>query len=166
MLRRAAEVYQGLIERFAYERKGRHAVCDVLDGNIHRIAPGLDRDEGFIASGHFSVQRDVAEFAFALHPFEQGRVTGNLHAARLDFLADPQQIKRANDGVKSVAATGFGVEVYKGPHFASVFADRLQRVVLDEHRGETFLMFDFHGIKHAAIRINADEEFLGRREFA
>ena len=63
---------------------------DVLYGDIHLIAPGFDRDEGFIAAGHFSIKRGIAKFAFAFHPFEQGRETGHLHAARLYFLAGSQ----------------------------------------------------------------------------
>ena len=68
--------------------------------------------------------------------------------------------------MESVATTRLRIQVYKSPNLAGVFADCLKAKMFDEHRGEALLMFDFHGIEHAAIGINSDKKFLGGLKIA
>ena len=159
-------VLRELDQCFADERERRHAVYNVLHGVIHSVAPHFDVRQSLIALGDFGIECGIAELRFALHPFFDSREVGHLYATSLHLRACVQQMDRFRKCREAIRASILGIQVHKLPDFARVFADGLEVEGLDEHRSETFLMFDLHAVEDAAIGVDANEEFTGGLEIA
>jgi hypothetical protein len=132
----------------------------VIDG----IGPCLDWSQRGIAVFDLGIEGCIPQLRFARNPFIQRPGVGHLDAPGIDLRPLAQQVERPREGGKPVHAAGLRIEIHEVPAFAGVFADRLQPEILDVHRCEALLVLDLHRVEHAAIGVNADEEFPGRFE--
>ena len=79
------------------------------------------------------------------------------------FAADVDFNKRCEvecEGREAVDPSTFRIQVHELGSFPRVFADRLQSIVFDRIRNETFFVLQFHSVEGTTVRVDTDEKFF------
>ena len=153
-----------MVKAVADEREGRHTVDNVGNLRVDGVRPHLDLCQAVVAARDLGGEGGVAKLGFACDPFVECRIAWDLGLAGLHLGPVSQQAKCPHEGGETVDSPSLRVKVYELPYFPGIFTDRLQAVVLGEHRREALLLLDLQRVKHAAVGVDADKKTVARLE--
>ena len=89
---------------------------------------------------------------------------GDVDAAGLHFRPAAQPVELLDQRRKAVRPAALRIQVDELGRLAGILAHALQLVVIDEVRDEALLVLQLHRIEDAAVRIDADQEIVLRRD--
>ena len=109
-------------------------------------------------------QRRIAELRFPRHPVDQPFGRGDVDAAGLHFRPAPQPIELLDERRKAIRPAALRIQIDELGRLARILAHALQLVVIDEVRNEALLVLQLHRVEDAAVRIDADQKIVLRRD--